>query len=94
MIRFSVTEFQPSLFLTISAGKQGTAYTPVALAILLAGCVILFTVSFLQEKGVDFNREIAKRPLAVQLFVCLLLFMAAMVLGPMSAGRGFIYAQF
>lgn len=94
MIRYSVTQFDPSVFLTVSAGKQGAAYTPVALVILLTGCVCLFAVSFLQEKGVDFHRVIARQPVMIQVTVCFVLLMAALMLGPMSAGRGFIYAQF
>ena len=94
MIRYTFTQFNPSLFLMISAGKQGTVYTPTALTILAAGCMLLFIVSFLQEKGVEFNRVLARQPLILQVVFCFILFMAAMMLGPMSAGRGFIYAQF
>ena len=94
MIRYTLTRFDPSLFLTISAGKQGTEYTPVALMILIVGCIVLFTVSYIQEKGVDIAGTIAKHSVILQVAIYFILFMAAMILGPMSAGRGFIYAQF
>ena len=42
MMKLSVTKFAPSQLLLIPAGKEGTAFTPYALAILAAGCIILF----------------------------------------------------
>lgn len=94
MIRYSVTRFDPSQFLTIAAGKLGTDFTPYALCILAAGCMILFSVSFLQERGRDPEKDVLKAPAALQILIFLLLLLAALALGPQSAGRGFIYAQF
>lgn len=94
MIKYSVTRFNPSEFLNISSGKLGTAYTPYALLILLAGCVLLFTVSYIQEKGTDIQDAIARKPVAVRFSMIALLLILTLALGPMSAGKGFIYAQF
>ena len=94
MIGYSLTRLDLSLFLTISSGKLGTDYTPAALTILITGCLLLFTVSFFQEKGVDFDSLISKRSFGTQILIFLVLFMISMMFSPMSAGKGFIYAQF
>ncbi|MBR2779292.1 MAG: MBOAT family protein [Firmicutes bacterium] len=94
MMRYSVTAFDPSLFLTIPAGKLGTDFTPYALGILLGGCLILFCVSLWKERGADPEADVLKAPVALQVLLFLLLLLAVLALGPQSAGRGFIYAQF
>ncbi|MBQ1312823.1 MAG: MBOAT family protein [Blautia sp.] len=94
MMWYSVTRFEPSMFLQISSGKLGTAYTPYALLTLGIGILLLFTVSILQEKGMHIRETLAKRPLALRVAVCLLLLTAIPLFSPMAAARGFIYAQF
>ena len=94
IIKYSVTRFDPSQFLLISAGKQGTAYTPYAIAILLVGIAVLFTVSVIQEKGHDIQEELAAKPVIFQGALYGLLLIAVLALAPMASGGGFIYAQF
>lgn len=57
MMRLAVTRFAPAELLLIPAGKEGTAFTPYALLILAVGCMILFIVSVLQERGIRIRRR-------------------------------------
>lgn len=94
MMRYAVTRFMPSQILEISSGKLGTAYTPTALLILAIGCILLFLVSFLQERGVRIRDTLSKWPLPVEFALCLVLLICIPMFSPMAMARGFIYAQF
>ena len=74
MMKLSVTKFTPSQLLLIPAGKEGTAFTPYALAILAVGCVILFIVSVLQERGMKIRETLSglSLPVTVIIYFCLL----------------------
>lgn len=94
MMKLSVTKFAPSQLLLIPAGKEGTAFTPYALAILAAGCIILFIVSVLQERGMKIRESLAglSLPITVAIYFCLLASIG--FFGSTAVARGFIYAQF
>ena len=94
MMKYSVTQFAPSQLLTISSGKLGTAYTPTALAILGVGCVIMFVIGLIKEKGVNIPEKFSELPLPAEFAVFLLLFICIPVCAPMGEARGFLYAQF
>ena len=94
MMRDSVIKFDPGLLLTIPAGKAGTAYTPAALGILGAGCILLFVVSVFQERGVRIRDKMAQLPFPVEFALCVFMLFCIPLLSPMAAARGFIYAQF
>ena len=94
MMKLSVTRFNPSQILQIPAGKQGTAFTPYALLILAVGCVILFVVSVLQERGMKIRESLAKLPLPVTVAVYFCLLVSIGFFGSTAVARGFIYAQF
>lgn len=94
MICNSITNFHPSGLLAISSGKLGTAFTPYALAILVVGCVILFVVSLLQEKGIRIRDAVSRLPFYVQFIGFVVLLICVGLLSPMAVARGFIYAQF
>ena len=59
MMKQSITQFAPAQLLLIPAGKQGTSFTPYALVIIAVGCVILFVISLLQERGVKIRESLA-----------------------------------
>ena len=94
MMKLSVTKFAPSQLLLIPAGKEGTAFTPYALVILAAGCIILFIVSVLQERGMKIRESLAglSLPITVAIYFCLLASIG--FFGSTAVARGFIYAQF
>ncbi len=94
VIGLSVTHFDPSLFLTISSGKLGTAFTPYAILIIVISCVLWFIISVLQERGMCVRDKLSGIPIGVQLAIFLLIFVCIGLFSPMSASRGFIYAQF
>ena len=96
MMKNAVTCFTPAEILTITVGQSGSIFsTPVAIGVLLVGCMIVFAVSMLCEKGVNVAEEIMRRPFAFRLALYAIMLILPAVLGqpPLSEG-GFIYAQF
>lgn len=96
MMKNTVTCWKPSALLSVPVGLGGTAaYTALALGVLLAGCVILFSVSFFQERGRDVFSVLAAGPALVRLAVYGAILFAIPMLGQFPATTGgFIYAQF
>ena len=94
MMKLSVTQFAPSQLLLIPAGKQGTAFTPYALLIIAVGCIILFAVSVLQERGVKIRESLSKLPLPVTAAIYFCMLVSIGLFGSTAVARGFIYAQF
>ena len=88
------TRFSPAELLTIGAGKEGTAFTPYALLIIAVGCVILFVVSVLKEKGIAVREKIDALPYPAVVCIWFCLFLTIGFFGSTAAIRGFIYAQF
>ncbi len=66
MMKYAVTSFEPTQLFLIPAGREGVAFTPYALMILLGGCIVLFIVSVLQERGIKIREKISERSFAVQ----------------------------
>ena len=63
--------------------------------IMLIGCVILFTVSTIQEHGIKVRERIASLPLPIRWFLWIILIYSIPLLGHFSQGAGgFMYAQF
>lgn len=95
MMKNAVVYWDPAVLLTISVGHSGTAYTAFSLMIICAGCVVLFVVSVLKERGVKIRETIHTLPLAVRYGIYLaLLFSIPMFGQPPALTGGFIYAQF
>ena len=87
MMKNAVTHFTPSLLLSVPVGPGGgTGLTKYALIILAFGCILLFIVSFLIEKGVNIPAYLLQKPFIVRIFVYLLLFIMLPALGQPSAG--------
>ena len=62
---------------------------------LALSCVVLFTVSLLQENHVSMRDALAAKPLAARWCVYLMLLFSIPLLGQITmTGGGFIYAQF
>lgn len=94
MMGQSVRYFAPAQLLEIPAGKEGLAYTPYALMILGAGCILLLFVSILQERGVRIRETLSTNPLPLRFAVYMGLFLIIGFFGSTASARGFIYAQF
>lgn len=62
MMRYAVTQFEPSQLMTITTGAGGTVQTAAVLCILGFGCILLFVVGILQERGIQIREQIAKWP--------------------------------
>ncbi len=82
--------------MTIESGEaSGTAYTPIILFVILAGCLIVFVVSLLQEQGRDLESFYGRRHWLVKCVLFAALFLVLPALGqPSGEAGGFIYAQF
>ena len=94
MMKQSITQFAPAQLLLIPAGKQGTSFTPYALVIIAVGCVILFVISLLQERGVKIRESLARLPLPVTVAIYFCMLISIGLFGSTAVARGFIYAQF
>jgi D-alanyl-lipoteichoic acid acyltransferase DltB (MBOAT superfamily) len=95
MMKNALLHFNPGELLTIPMGESGTGFTPVSIVIILLAVAILFTVSLLQERGIQIRHTLATKPLLIRFFVYLFLLFALPLLGqPPSSTGGFIYAQF
>ncbi|MCD8015839.1 MAG: MBOAT family protein [Lachnospiraceae bacterium] len=94
MMISSLTSFRPSVLLTIPAGRDGLSFTPYALMIIVGGCIVVFVVEFLQERGVQIRDSLAKLPLPATAAVWFVLLLSIGLFGSTAATKGFIYAQF
>ncbi len=94
MMKLAATRFQLSQLLLIPAGREGAAFTPYVLVILASGCLLVFFLELLEERGMKVRERIAAMPAAVHFGVCLILLLSIGAFGSTAAVRGFIYAQF
>ena len=96
MMKNAVTRFTPAALLTIPVGPGGsTNFTLIALAIILFGCLIVFAVSLMKERGTDASGLIMGQPFIFRIAFYLILLMMLPALGqPPAITGGFIYAQF
>lgn len=98
MMKHTLTKFDLRQILEpgIDVGEaSGTAYTMIALGVILGGCLLLFLVSVLQERGKDLTELFIRQNWMVKAFVYLCLILALPVFGqPSGESGGFIYAQF
>lgn len=98
MMKHTLTKFDLRQILEpgIDVGEaSGTAYTMIALGVILGGCLLLFLVSVLQERGKDLTELFIRQNWMVKAFVYLCLILALPVFGqPSGEAGGFIYAQF
>lgn len=94
MLKYSVTAFTPGLLLEIPAGREGTAFAPYALTIIAVGCIVLFVVGVLQERGIRIREALEKLPLPATAAVWMCLLLCIGLFGSTAVVKGFIYAQF
>lgn len=95
MMKNAVTCFTPAKLLDISVGVAGTSYGRLALAILVISCIVLFIVSFLQERGVKIRAALSAKPWLIRWVLYMALIFSLPLLGqPPDSTGGFIYAQF
>ena len=63
LLKLTLTRFAPAQLLTIPAGREGAAFAPWALLIIIAGTILVIAAGCIQEKGVDLRERIARLPL-------------------------------
>lgn len=96
LMKKTVMDFHISDFWNGSLMLNGVSQIgPRLYYIVLFGCIVLFIVSFYQEKGIRVGEMIRSKPVALRFIVYLLLLYALPAFGTISSsGGGFIYAQF
>ena len=62
--------------------------------IIIAGCIIVFIVSVLKEKGIAIRESIASKPLVIRWAFYYALVAVILIFGYIGATQGFIYANF
>lgn len=95
MMKNAVTHFDWRPLLSIETTAGGSQYTWMVLLAMGVGCMVLFIVSLLQERGLRIRESLSGCPLPVRFAVYLALLFSLGILGqlPLASG-GFIYAQF
>ena len=92
MIKQSITGF--------SLSQVGiAAFKPLGMesrdfVIVLAGCIIIFIVSIIKEKGISVRESLAAKPVAIRWAVYYGLIIFTLVFGATAASTGFLYANF
>ena len=95
MMRITLTSFRLSDFWNGSLMLESVDLVALRFVIVGFGCILLFLVSLLQERGVKIREAITGRHVLIKYAVYLFLIFVLPALGqPPSAGGGFIYAQF
>ncbi len=62
--------------------------------VVAAGCIVVFIVSVLKERGVKIRESIARKPLAVRWLIYYAVFALILIVGYSGNTGGFIYANF
>lgn len=95
MMKNAVMRTDFSQIWRVPATAGGPQHVNLIFWVIIVGCIVLFIVSFLQERGISMRESIAKWPVPAQLLLYLVLLFAIPVFGatPTLTG-GFIYAQF
>ncbi|MBQ8086714.1 MAG: MBOAT family protein [Lachnospiraceae bacterium] len=94
LVKQAFTHFNFSQIFDIAAGRGGTEYVPVALLIIIVGCIVMVTVGVLKERGINLQDKLASMPLPAATAVYIVLFLIIGMLGSTAIPKGFIYAQF
>lgn len=87
ILDFSFSQFNQEAIYAVGLEKKD-------FIILLIGCVVVFIVSVLKEKGIEIRKSLAEKPLVVRWAVYYLLVMSIYMLGYTGVTQGFIYANF
>ena len=92
MMKWSVVGICASQFKSeaiLSLGIEARDYV-----IIIAGCIIVFIVSVLKEKGIAIRESIASKPLVIRWAFYYALVAVILIFGYIGATQGFIYANF
>jgi alginate O-acetyltransferase complex protein AlgI len=92
MMKWSVVGICASQFKSeaiLSLGIEARDYV-----IIIAGCIIVFIVSVLKEKGIAIRESIASKPLVIRWAFYYALVVVILIFGYIGATQGFIYANF
>jgi D-alanyl-lipoteichoic acid acyltransferase DltB (MBOAT superfamily) len=85
--KMSMSQFTGTAFLELGMGRRD-------FLIVLAGCIIIFIVSLLKERGVAVREAIAAKPLIVRWAVWYAFIVIIFIFAYTGDGSAFIYANF
>ena len=76
------------------ATVKAVGLTAQDLIIVAAGCIIIFVVSVLKEKGIKIREAVASRNIVLRWFIYIVFIMFILIYGSTSTTSDFIYANF
>ena len=76
------------------ATVKAVGLTAQDLIIVAAGCIIIFVVSVLKEKGIKIREMVASRNIVLRWFIYIVFIMFILIYGSTSTTSDFIYANF
>ena len=76
------------------ATVKAVGLTAQDLIIVAAGCIIIFVVSILKEKGIKIREMVASRNIVLRWFIYIVFIMFILIYGSTSTTSDFIYANF
>jgi alginate O-acetyltransferase complex protein AlgI len=76
------------------ATVKAVGLTAQDLIIVAAGCIIIFVVSVLKEKGIKIRETVASRNIVLRWFIYIVFIMFILIYGSTSTTSDFIYANF
>ena len=85
--KMSMSQFTGTAFLELGMGRRD-------FLIVLAGCIIIFIVSLLKERGVAVREAIAAKPLIVRWAIWYVFIVIIFIFAYTGDGSAFIYANF
>lgn len=85
--KMSMSQFTGTAFLELGMGRRD-------FLIVLAGCIIIFIVSLLKERGVAVREAIAAKPLIVRWTIWYVFIVIIFIFAYTGDGSAFIYANF
>ena len=76
------------------AAVKAVGLTSQDLLIVIAGCIIIFVVSLLKEKGINIRETIASYNIVIRWIIYIVFIMFILIYGSTSTTSDFIYANF
>lgn len=92
MLKESITGFNIRQFIDGSLLELGIDLKEYI--VIIIGCLIVFVVSILKEKGVNIRESIARKPIIVRWTIYYALIILILIVGYSGNTQGFIYANF
>lgn len=92
MMKYTVVGFSPSLLFDGSLLRLGIGVRDYW--IILIGCIVIFVISLLKEKGVSIRESIAKKNIVIRWGIWYVFILLIIIFGYTGGVQAFLYANF